>query len=254
MTNTDEETGIVQADIAEFEDNTQTPDRIEQITADGKLTTNTQVSFSQDPLRKVQDAIVQNITITGRSELAKEAEKLGGLLPKLLSLSFHYENDKALLTYSFPQNISVNDALYAINAQYGELTDYLLETDLFVNMGLKKGSSDLIPIQYFQHIPELQFFFSNITNGIFNLTLNPYLYVLIKPSEVRSFLAGVIDLAEPELYNNKNFSETTKTMLNISQLYQKISLRHIAQYGKNKGITQIEKYLYHIKDLANGTY
>ncbi len=249
----EEENGIVQANVAEFGQTTRSADVIEQKNADGKVLPNSQNTSLRDPLQKVHDAIIDNLDHSGFSELATEAKKLEGILPNIFLLKAEHHNDKLKIRYILPTTISKEYTMLAIKAQYGDLTDYLLETDLFQNIGLTKSATDIKVVEL-RIIPELESFFSKIRDTLFTPTLNPYLYVLAKPYEVHSFLAGVIDFAESEIYDASTFSENADANSHISGLYKKISLRHIAEYGKNKGVKTIARYVDEFRSLAKGDW
>ncbi len=238
-----EETGIVQADIAEFDTNTAKPDTIDDILKEKDEKEVISIAPLK-PLSKIRDAFI--------GLLEKNSEQVGkfymdtcAYLPVIVNASFSKINNpgtsfRMLLQYTEDTN---RDFLKKYLVQ--EFGDSITDTD-YLDI-FEKYKNNANKELYLALFPELQTF--PIMNREIIMTENPYLFVLRAHVQRRAFYAGVLEQAEKEklLEIRPLENASINTVTNAAKL---LTTKRILQYAKKVGEKNVLQYLEEIPKIT----
>ncbi len=252
----DEETGIVQADIAEFEETSLVADTVDSPLQDTSkhMGENTNDELNKN-LQHITDAVIyQQVgsigdNVINKKEIVQGLALLENFIPRNFDLKLKRGNDsRERIEYIHPKDISLQDAKILLKNRFSDTHEFLLETDFGKAYDLNFSDNQIrLDFNKIKSIPEIGIIFSYM-NGTSIGTTNPYLYLFTRPFEERAFLAGVIN-KKGKLKSDMNLKNDT--LDSVRNFYNSISLTDVVSYAKEIRKKNIAEYIVAIRTLTN---
>lgn len=241
---TEEETGIVQANVAEFGSKNLSPDTLEDSLKEGKKEEEEVISAA--PLRsldRIRDAIL-GLLEKNMSDTAKFYTESCTYLPLIVKASFAKKSNstssfRILLNYTKDTN---RDFLkkYLVHEWGNSVidTNYL---DIF-----EKNKSRSNEELYLALFPELRNI--PIINTEVGMIDNPYLFLLRAHVQRRAFYAGILEEAEKEKMLEIKSAQNgwTDTITHAAQV---LTTNRILKYAKKVGEKNVVQYIEEIPEI-----
>ncbi len=259
---TDEETGIVQANVAEFEETALAADTVNS-PVQGELDTsnkNTEKDKKHsENLYAITNAVIYQQsgfiedTIPDKQKLLKSLALLKNFIPQNFYLKLKQGQDfNERIEYVHPKMISLEDAKLLFQTQFSDTYEFLLKTDFGKAYELTfESREEGIDFSKIKNIPEIRILFSHMNQTPLG-TANPYLYLLTRPVRERAFLSGVIkkidDRDKDKIYIDRNSVHASFDP--VRNFYSSITLTDLVSYAKDVDEKNIAQYIRAIKELS----
>ncbi len=242
----DEETGIVQADIAEFENDTLAADSIE--TSASSLTNAKGKNFASLPielLAKIKNALYQ----TAQKNAFPYASLINNL-PNYAMLLIHakiYDPEQSNINYRMKLKISENTT-GSVLLEIIESTskNEIRQTDLFEIL----NTPDILPVKTIKEIfPEIDYLSLYLSKNNFELYDTPYIFLLQADPDYRTFFAGV--MVQARIDNSFAFDPQRKGNEYTFQAVRNVlTSERILAYANKIGEKKVLPYLQAVSEVG----